>query len=64
MSAAVSREVLEARIECSRRALTEAVADLGERAHAELDPRRAIQTRPEVWLAGALVIGFLMGVRR
>jgi hypothetical protein len=64
MSAAASREVLEARIQRSRRALTEAVGDLGERARAELDPRRGIRARPAAWLAGALVIGFLLGARR
>lgn len=64
MSAAASREVLEARIVRQRRALAEALGDLGERARAEIDPRRWVQERPAALLAGALVIGFLVGVRR
>ena len=64
MSAAASREVLEARILRQRRALAEALGDLGEKARAEVDPRRWVRARPAAWLAGALVIGFLLGVRR
>jgi len=64
MRAAPSREVLEARIVGGREALAEALGDLGERARAEVDPRRSIRGHPAAWLAGALVIGFLLGVRR
>ena len=64
MSAAASREMLEARIAHQRRALAVALGDLGERARAEVDPRRWVRARPAAWLAGALVIGFLLGVRR
>ena len=64
VSAAVSREVLEARIVRERRALAEALGDLRERARAEVDPRRRVRAQPAAWLAGALVIGFLLGVRR
>lgn len=64
MSAALSREVLEARIVRERQALAEALADLREQARAEVDLRRHVRERPVAWLAGALVIGFLLGVRR
>jgi len=64
VSAASPREVLEERIVRQRRALAEALDDLGERARAEVDPRRWVRARPAAWLAGALVIGFLLGVRR
>ena len=64
MSAAISRGGLEARIVRERRALAEALSDLGERARAEVDPRRWVRERPAAWLAGALVVGFLLGVRR
>ncbi len=64
MSAAISREGLEARIVRERRALAEALGDLGERARAEVDPRRWVRERPVAWLAGAFVVGFLLGVRR
>jgi len=64
MSAPASREVLEARIARERRALSTALGDLGERAREEIDPRRWIRERPVAWLAGALVVGFLLGVRR
>ncbi len=64
MSAAPSREVLEARILRQRRGLADALADLGDRARAEIDPRRWVRARPAAWLAGAVVVGFLLGVRR
>ena len=64
MSAAMSREVLEARIARQRKALTVAFGDLGERAREEIDPRRWVRERPAAWLAGAFVVGFLLGVRR
>jgi hypothetical protein len=64
MSAAMSREELEARIARQRKALTVAFGDLGERAREEIDPRGWVRAQPAVWLAGALVIGFLLGVRR
>ena len=64
MSAALSREVLEARIVCERAALAEALGDLRDQARAELDLRRHVRERPSAWLAGALVIGLFLGVRR
>ncbi len=64
MSAAISREVLEARIARERQALVEALSDLRERAFAEVDLRRHVRANPSAWLAGAVVIGFLLGVRR
>jgi len=64
MSAAVSREMLEQRIVREKAALAKALADLRERARAEVDLSRHVQARPSAWLAGALVLGFLMGVRR
>ena len=64
MSEASSREVLEARIVNERKALAEALCDLRKRAGEELDLRRRVRAHPAAWLAGALVIGFLMGVRR
>lgn len=64
MSTALSREVLEARIVRERAALTEALGDLRDQARAELDLRRRVRERPAAWLAGALVIGLLLGVRR
>lgn len=64
MSAASPREVLEERIAHGRRALSEALGDLSDRARAEVDLRRHVRESPLPWLAGALVIGFLIGVRR
>jgi hypothetical protein len=64
MSAAASREVLEARIARQRRALAVALGDLGKRAREEIDPRRWVREQPAAWLAGALVVGILLGVRR
>lgn len=64
MSSAASRETLEARLVHQRRALVEALGDLGESARAEVDPQRWVRARPAAWLAGALVIGFLLGARR
>jgi hypothetical protein len=61
---ALSREELEARIARERRALGAALEDLRERALAEVDLRRHVREHPSAWLAGALAIGFLMGVRR
>jgi hypothetical protein len=60
----LSREDLEARIARERRALGVALEDLRERAVAEVDLRRHVREHPSAWLAGALAIGFLMGVRR
>ena len=64
MSAAASREVLEARIVRERAALAEALVDLRDQACAEVDLRRRVRERPSAWLAGALVVGLLLGVRR
>ena len=64
MNAALSREVLEARIVRERVALAEALGDLREQVRAELDLRRRVRERPAAWLAGALTIGLLLGLRR
>ncbi len=64
MSGALSRDVLEARIVRERAALAEALDDLRDQARAELDLRHRVRERPSAWLAGALVIGLLLGVRR
>jgi hypothetical protein len=64
MSAESPREVLEERILRERRALAEALGHLSERALAEVDLRRHVRERPLPWLAGALVIGILIGARR
>ena len=64
MSAALSRDVLEARIVREREALAEALGDLCDQARAEVDLRRRVREHPSAWLAGALVIGLLLGVRR
>lgn len=64
MSVAVSREHLEARIARERRALSAALEVLRERALAEVYLRRHVREHPSAWLAGALVVGLLMGVRR
>jgi hypothetical protein len=64
MTAALERDALEARILSERRALAEAVSALYERARAEVDLRHRVRSNPPAWLAGALVIGFLLGVRR
>lgn len=64
MSAAVSREVLEERIEREKAALAEALSALRERARARVDLAGRVREKPSAWLAGAVVLGFLMGVRR
>jgi len=55
---------LEARIVRERAALAEALVDLRDQAFAEVDLRRRVRERPSAWLAGALVVGLLLGVRR
>lgn len=64
MTASLSREVLEARIVDERAALAAAIGDLRDQARAELDLRRHVQARPSAWLAGALVVGLVLGMRR
>jgi len=61
---ALSREVLAARIVREREDLAEALDALRNRARAEVDPRSRVRAHPSAWLAGALVIGFLLGMRR
>jgi len=61
---ALSREVLAARIVREREELAEALDALRNRARAEVDPRSRVLAHPSAWLAGALVIGFLLGMRR
>jgi hypothetical protein len=64
MSSEISREVLEQRIVREKAALATALAELRERARAEVDLSRRVRARPTAWLAGAVVLGFLMGMRR
>jgi hypothetical protein len=64
MNPALSREVLEERIVRDKAALAEALAALRERARAGMDLSRRVRARPAAWLAGALVLGFLWGLRR
>lgn len=64
MNPALSRDVLEARIVRERKALADALRDLRDQARFELDLRRRVRERPSAWLAGALVLGLLLGVRR
>jgi len=64
MSAATSRELLEARIVREREALAEALEDLRAQARAKVDLGRRVRERPSAWLAGALLLGFLWGARR
>ena len=64
MSSAVSREVLEERIEREKAALAETLTALRDRARAQVDVSNHVRERPLAWLAGAVVLGFLMGVRR
>lgn len=64
MSSAVSREMLEERIVREKAALAEALAALRERARAQVDLAGRVRAKPSAWLAGAVVLGFLMGVRR
>ncbi len=64
MRTALPRNVLEARIEREREALADALRDLRDQARLELDLRRRVREHPSAWLAGALVIGLLVGLRR
>jgi hypothetical protein len=64
MNASLEREALEERILREKAALRDALEALRDRARADLDLSRRVRARPSAWLAGALVLGFLMGVRR
>lgn len=64
MSAALSRELLQARIEREREELADALQDLRVQARERVDVRRHVRERPSAWLGGALLVGFLYGVRR
>lgn len=64
MSAAISREVLEARIERERAALADTLQELRAETRRRLDVRRRVVERPSAWLGGALLVGFLIAVRR
>ena len=64
MSSAVSCEMLEERIVREKAALAEALAALRERARAQVNLAGRVRAKPSAWLAGAVVLGFLMGVRR
>jgi hypothetical protein len=64
MNASLSREALEERIVREKAALADALAALRDRARADLDLSSRVRARPSAWLAGALVLGFLWGVRR
>jgi ElaB/YqjD/DUF883 family membrane-anchored ribosome-binding protein len=64
MSSAVSREVLEERIEREKAALAETLTALRDRARAQVNVSNYVRERPSAWLAGAVLLGFLLGVRR
>jgi len=64
MSAAVTRELIEARLAREREALSDVIEDLRLRARLELDLRQRIRERPEAWLGGALALGLFLGMRR
>jgi hypothetical protein len=64
MSTGLARVALEARIEREREELAEALQDLRVQARERIDPRNHVRARPGVWLGGALLFGFLWGVRR
>jgi hypothetical protein len=64
MSAAISKEELEARLVYEREALAQSLEDLRARAKAELDLRTHVRERPSAWLAGALFVGIWIGARR
>lgn len=64
MSAAVQREVLEARIQRERQELSATLEELQARARAEIDVRGRVRENPSAWLAGAMLVGFWWGVRR
>ena len=64
MSAAPSRELIEARLAREREALADVLEDLRLRARAELDLRQRIRERPAAWIAGALAFGVFLGIRR
>lgn len=64
MSAALSRELLEARIEREREEFIETLADLRSQVRERTDLGERVRSHPTAWLAGAMVVGFLWGVRR
>ena len=64
MSSAISREMLEERIEREKKALAGALADLRDRARAQVNLSNRVREKPSAWLVGAVVLGFLIGVRR
>ena len=55
---------LKGRIERDQRALSEAFESLRCVAVAKLDPRERVRANPVAWLAGALMLGLLLGIRR
>jgi len=61
MTAAPSRELVEARLDREREELAELLEDLGARARAGLDLRRRIRAHPIAWLLGATVLGVWLG---
>jgi hypothetical protein len=64
MSAALSKEELEARLARETEALSDSIDTLRERARREVDLRNRVRERPSAWLAGALVFGMWIGARR
>jgi hypothetical protein len=64
VSAAVTRELIEARLAREREAFSDVLEDLRLRARLDLDLRRRVRERPLAWLAGALALGFFLGTRR
>jgi hypothetical protein len=72
---ALSREMLEARIDREREELADAledarrgarlaVEDVRARARAELDVASRVRARPMAWLVGASLVGLWLGARR
>jgi len=59
-----AKQVLETHLALARDDLSRALEDVRERASAHLDVSRRVRERPSAWLAGALLLGFWLGVRR
>jgi hypothetical protein len=54
---------LRARIARDERALGQAVVALRDAAVEKLDPRAPVRAHPIAWLAGAIALGLLVGMR-
>ena len=64
MSAALTRDRLEAQIARERDALAETLEELRVRTTTKLDLRQRVRERPSAWLGGALLVGFCLALRR